>query len=287
MTKSLRRSWALLASIILAAGLVHASNDIFVVPIDGKIVGTPLRVTDRAEYDNQPRFLPDGRSLVYTSMRGEATDIYRYDLDTGKGVAIVTTPQSEYSPTPVPGRDAISVVRDYGDLKQQLWSFPLDGGEPQLLLPDVNPVGYHAWVDAEQVILFVLGEPHTLQFATIGPGAGKVVGESPGRALARIPGSGEMSYVDKSGEPWWLTAIDPKTHETRRLNAMHPEREDCAWAPDGSVWMGDGSKLYRWHPDDEEGWELAVDLGEQGIGDITRLAFSPDGKKLAVVAARP
>lgn len=287
MTKPLPRSGALVASIFLAAGLVHASNDIFVVPIDGKLVGTPLRVTDREEYDNQPRFLPEGRSLVYTSMRGETTDIFRYDLETGEAVAIVSTPQSEYSPTPMPGRNAISVVRDYGDLKQQLWSFPLDGGEPRLLLPDVNPVGYHAWVSEKQVLLFVLGEPHTLQFATIGPGAGKVVGESPGRALARIPGRSEMSYVDKSGEPWWLTAIDPATAERRRLIAMHDEREDYAWAPDGSVWMGDGSKLYRWHPDDEGGWELASDLGRHGIDGLTRLAFSPGGETLAVVVARP
>ena len=254
----LLRIWTLPVSMVLALGIAQASNDIFVVPVDGKTVGAPLRVTDRAEYDNQPRFLPDGRSLVYTSLRGEATDIYRYDLESRKAVAIVTTPQSEYSPTPVPGRNAISVVRDYGDLKQQLWRFPLDGGEP-----------------------------HTLQFAALGPGTGTVVGESPGRALARIPGSSEMSYVDKSADRWWLTAIDPRTHETRRLIAMHSDREDCAWAPDGSVWMGDGSKLYRWRPDSEEGWELATDLGEHGIDGITRLAFSPDGKTLALVGERP
>jgi Tol biopolymer transport system component len=287
VARPLLRTWTSLVSALLAFGLAQASNDIFIVPVDGKTVGTPLRVTDRAEYDNQPQFLPDGRSLIYTSMRGEATDIFRYDLESGEAVAVVSTPQSEYSPTPVPGRDAISVVRDYGDLKQQLWSFPLDGSEGRLLLPDVNPVGYHAWVSDDQVILFVLGEPHTLQLATIGPGAGKVVGDSPGRALARIPGRSEMSFVDKTGEQWWLTAIDPKTGTTRRLIAMHQEREDCAWSPDGSVWMGDGSELYRWHPDSEDGWELAADLGEHGIEGITRLAFSPDGTKLAVVGARP
>jgi len=287
VARPLLRTWTSLVSALLAFGLAQASNDIFIVPVDGKTVGIPLRVTDRAEYDNQPQFLPDGRSLVYTSMRGGATDIFRYDLESGEAVAVVSTPQSEYSPTPVPGDDAISVVRDYGDLKQQLWSFPLDGGEARLLLPDVSPVGYHAWVSDEQVILFVLGEPHTLQLATIGPGPGKIVGDSPGRALARIPGRSEMSFVDKTGEQWWLTAIDPKTGTTRHLIAMHQEREDCAWSPDGSVWMGDGGELYRWHPDSEDGWELAADLGEHGIEGITRLAFSPDGTKLAVVGARP
>ena len=129
--------------------------------MDGDGVGSPRRVTDREGYDNQPQFLPDGKGLVYSSLRDGGTDIYLYDPATEDTRVVVQTPQSEYSPTPVPGRNAISVVRDYGDLKQQLWSFPLDGDEPDLLLPDVNPVGYHAWVDRESVILYVLGEPAT------------------------------------------------------------------------------------------------------------------------------
>jgi hypothetical protein len=282
-----RRVKVLLLCLAAATGPASATHDVFIVPVDGRTVGVPMRVTDREEYDNQPNFLPGGSSLVYTSLRGETTDIFRYDLETGATAAIVTTPESEYSPTPVPGRRAISVVRDYGDLKQQLWSFPLDGGEPRLLLPDVNPVGYHAWVDRERLLLFVLGEPHTLQLAAVGAGAGKVLAESPGRALARIPRRDEMSYVDKSGDTWWLTAINPDTGERRRLIAMHAECEDFAWAPDGAAWMGDGGKLYRWQPDGEaQEWELAADLGEHGIQGITRLAFSPDGRRLALVGER-
>jgi hypothetical protein len=259
------------------------STDIFVVPIDRDQVGTPRRITDREGYDNQPQFLPDGASLVFTSMRGETTDIYRFDLESGKTSVVVGTPESEYSATPVPGRPAISVVRDYGELKQQLWSFPLDGGDGTLLLPDVSPVGYHAWIDRESVILFVLGEPHTLQVARIGPGAGKLLAESPGRALARVPESARMSFVDKSGETWWLTTIDPSSGETTRLTATLEGREDYAWAPDGAAWAGDSSRLYRWHPD-AQGWKEVADLAAHGVHGITRMAFSPDGKLLAVVS---
>jgi Tol biopolymer transport system component len=275
----------LLAAWMTAATAQVPSTDIFIVPVDGEDVGEPRRVTDREGYDNQPQFLPDGRSLVYASQRGESTDIFRFDLDSGEELAVAKTPESEYSPTPIPGRKALSVVRDYGDLDQQLWSFPLDGGDPQLLLPDVNPVGYHAWIDRESLILFVLGEPHTLQVAKVGPGPGKVLADSPGRALARMPGSGEMSFVDKSGDEWWLTAIDPASGERRRLIAMPEGREDYAWAPDGAAWAGGESRLYRWHPA-HEGWRLVADLGRHGIRGITRLAFSPDGGTLALVAAR-
>ena len=184
-----------LVTLATAAPAQVPSTDIFLIPVDGDAVGAPRRVTDREGYDNQPRFLPDGKSLVYSSMRDGGTDIYLYDLVSGKTHAIVETPESEYSPTPVPGRNAISLVRDYGDLKQQLWSFPLDGGEPELLLPDVNPVGYHAWVDEQSLLLFVLGEPMTLQAASVGPGEGRVLAASPGRALARKTGARALRAV--------------------------------------------------------------------------------------------
>ncbi len=262
------------------------STDIVLLPVDGVSIGEPRRVTDREGYDNQPQFLADGSGVVYSSQGADGTtDIRLFDLVSGESDVLVATPESEYSPTPIPGRDGISVVRDYGNLKQQLWSFPLAGGEPELLLPDVNPVGYHAWADPENLILFVLGDVMTLQSAAVGPGAGKILAESPGRALARIPDSTEMSFVDKSKEPWQLTAIDPASGAKRLLTATLEGREDYAWAPDGAVWMGDDSRLYRWHPQDE-GWVQVADLDAAGIYGISRLAFSPDGSHLAVVGNR-
>ena len=55
-----------------------------------------------------------------------------------------------------------------------------------------------------------------------------------------------------------------------------------AWAPDGSIVMMEGTVLHRWAPD-AEGWQKVADLGVQGLASATRVAVSPDGKKLAVV----
>ncbi|MCP3961392.1 MAG: M20/M25/M40 family metallo-hydrolase [bacterium] len=263
------------------------STDIYLLTVDGTAVGEVTQVTDREGYDNQPRFLPDGSGVVYSSMgSGGKTDIQLFDPASGETRTLVATAESEYSPTPIPGRDAVSVVRDYGNQVQQLWAFPLDGGDGELLLPGVNPIGYHAWVNEKDVILFVLGEPSTLQIASVGPGAGRVVAESPGRALAQIPGTNEMSFVDKREDAWWLTAIDPASGATRRLVETPEGREDYAWAPDGSLWMGDDSRLYRW-TDDDEGFISVADLDAHGIYGVTRLAFSPDGSRLAIVGQRP
>ncbi|NIM02377.1 MAG: M20/M25/M40 family metallo-hydrolase [Acidobacteria bacterium] len=263
------------------------STDIFVFPVNGTEIGEGQRVTDREGYDNQPKFLSNGTTLVYSSLRDGQTDIYRHDLGSGESSVVLTTEQSEYSPTPVPGTGKISLVRDYGELKQQLWSVDLESGEETLLLPDINPVGYHAWTNDGALILFVLGEPHTLQFAEIGPGPGTLLADSPGRGLARIPGQDRMSYVDKTRDEWWLTAIDPRTGETERLIATPAGREDYAWAPDGSIWIGDDSRLLRWTPGGESGWQRVADLDARGVYEITRVTFSEDGTRLAVVGRRP
>ncbi|HVS13400.1 MAG TPA: hypothetical protein VMV46_05735, partial [Thermoanaerobaculia bacterium] len=256
---------------------------------DPPAIGEATRVTDRERYDNQPAFLADG-SLLYTAAGDDgATDILRWDPATGDVAQVVATPQSEYSPTAIPGRDAISVVRDYGNQDQQLWSFPLrpglpGGGEPRLLLPDVNPVGYHAWIDAERLLLFVLGEPPTLRLARVGPGPGEVLATHPGRALARLPGGPEVLFVQKvSEQDWWLTAIDVDARTRRRLARMAPPHEDYAAAPDGALWTGRGSRLLRFMPGRDADWVAVADLAAYGIVGITRLAFDADGTRLAVV----
>jgi carboxypeptidase Q len=284
--RSLTITTVVLTAAVTMARAQMPSTDIYLLPVDGSTIGTPSRVTDRPEYDNQPRFLENGKFLVYSAMGAEGTDILVYDLATGASRVLLATPESEYSPTPIPHQQGISVVRDYGDFNQQLWRFPLDGSEPELLLAHVGPVGYHAWVNDNQVILYILGEPPTLQLADTGEQTGRVLGPSPGRALAKVPGSNEMSFVDKSGDDWWLTAIDTDTGATRPLIKTLPGREDCAWAPDGAVWMGDDSRLYRWQPG-EDNWQPVADLDALGIYGITRLTFSPDGSRLALVGQRP
>jgi hypothetical protein len=302
---------ALLVTVLAVAAAANAqppATDITILVLDPAAdppaIRETVRVTDRERYDNQPAFLADG-SLLYTAAREDGTtDILRWDPVTGAVATVVGTPQNEYSPTPIPGRDAISVVRDYGNQDQQLWSFPLadapaapstppaaaetgtphGDGEPRLLLPDVNPVGYHAWIDRQRLLLFVLGDPPTLRLASVGAGAGEVLATNPGRALARLPGSTRMLFVHKvSDQQWWLTALDVAAGARRRLARMTPPHEDFAVAADGALWTGRGSRLLLLRPDRDADWVEVADLAAHGIAGITRLAFDARGARLAVV----
>src|SRR6266536_4065877 len=64
------------------------SSDIFIVDVrmkDGELrLGQPKKITELPVYNNQPFFMPDGHSILYTSFRDKQTDIYRYDIRTGQ-----------------------------------------------------------------------------------------------------------------------------------------------------------------------------------------------------------
>jgi len=268
-------------------------TDIWIVELrreaPGPSLGAVRRATDRPGYDNQPFFLPGGGAFLYTSIDGTGqADTYRYDLRTGRAERLTrTTPESEYSPTPVPGGDRFSVVRVEADSTQRLWSFALDGLDPRLLLPGVAPVGYHAWVDASTVVLFVLGDPPTLRVADLRSGEARIVARNVGRSLHRVPGTERISFLQRREEgTGWITELDPRTGATRPLVALPGENGFYAWTPEGEVVYGSGSRLLLLPPGAEEGWRLLGDLSGAGIRGISRVAVDPGGRWVAVVAVR-
>src|SRR6266850_1590572 len=102
--------------IITQGGAGAQATDIFVIDLrttpGGKLkLGRPVKITNWAGYNNQPSFLPDGKSILYTSIRDKQADIYRYDLRAAATTQITNTAESEYSPTLMPDGKSISVVR--------------------------------------------------------------------------------------------------------------------------------------------------------------------------------
>jgi len=251
------------------------------------IVGTPMNITDRPGYDNQPSFSGDGQGIFFTSVRDDAqADIYRYDLATKRTIRITATaPESEYSATSIEGGRAISVVRVERDSTQRLWRFPLDGGTPTVILESVRPVGYHAWADDHTLALFVLGSPNTLQLANTRTGKSDTIATNIGRSLHRIPGTNRVSFVRKvaPGE-WWIESLDPPTRETTRLMRLPEGIEDYAWLPNGSILCGRDSKMLWWSGKSGNDWREIADLASAGVKGITRLAVSARGDQLAFVA---
>ena len=263
-------------------------------------VSAPENISNSPGYDNQPSFTPDGAAVLFTSARGGVPpgggapqmDIYRYDIAKKAVSAVTNTPESEYSATVTPDGQHISVIRVEADKAQRLWKFPLGKGEPSLVLTDVKPVGYHAWTDANTVAMFVLGEPATLQVGDIRTGKAQIAARNIGRSLQPIPGGG-VSFIQQAGERDQRTltvselAVRNGVAATTALISAAPgaTEEFVAWTPDGTLLMAAAGQLYAWRRG-ETAWRPVADLAALGLKNVSRLAVSAKGDRIALVAAR-
>lgn len=271
---------------VLAQGLPQ--TNVWLVSLDNELSGEPVKVNPSQGYNNQPHFSADGSTLFYTremphSAEGVQTDIAAYNISSQQTRMVNSNDESEYSPTPIPGRNALSVIEVEADGKQKLWSINIDSGEMEPLLPNVEPVGYHAWINDHSVAMFILGETFTLQTAEIGGGGATVLADNIGRSIRKHPQTGEILYVNQNSEPWQIAAININTGAKRNVMPLFANGEDFTIDSKGIYWTGNGSKLYRRSAGDP-GWQMAADFGSYGISNITRLTTDPSSSNIALVA---
>jgi dipeptidyl aminopeptidase/acylaminoacyl peptidase len=274
-------------------------TDIYLVPLAGGLssmkTSKPVAVSAAPGYDNQPSFSADGHRILFAANRdGKQTDVYVFDRRTKRVTQLTRTAENENSPTYLPpgvgDADGFSVVQTEPDRTQRLWRFNAQGANPQLVLSEIKPVGYHAWIDPEHLVLFVLGQPATLQIANVKTGKAEVAADNIGRSLHRIPGSRLASFVqrDPSGE-YWIKQIDTITRNTTPLVKVveGSSDRDYAWMPDGkTILMTAGTRVFSWTPG-SSGWVEVFDGASHQLGAITRLSVSPTGDAVAIVVAEP
>lgn len=259
---------------------------------------TWINISNNPGYDNQPSFLPDGSAILFSSNRdGKQMDIYRYDIAQGRVTQVTNTPEGEYSPTVTPDGRTFSAIRTEADGTQRLWRFDLDGSNPRLVLQDVKPVGYHAWVDATHVALFILGSgggaPATLQLADTAAGTAEVLATGIGRSVLRRPRTDTVSFMT-TGESRMIREFDFKTRASKDLIAPIAGSQDAAWSPDGRrLVMANGTTVHHvlFGGTMPAAWAPLGNLASDGadarrprITNITRMAISPHGRWLAFVA---
>ncbi len=262
-------------------------NDVWLLSISNGVPAKPLKISSGNGYNNQPHFSADGSRVYYTremSAGGNSqTDIAAFDTRTSTTRMVNQSTQDEYSPTPIPGRNALSVIQVESDGKQRLWAIDIETGEMELLLSHVEPVGYHAWIDSNAVAMFILGESSTLQTASLDSDAVKLVADNIGRSIRRHSKTGARLFVDKNREPWQIAAYDPDSGQLRGVMPLFPADEHFTIDANGDYWTGNGSKLYRRSAGDRR-WQLVADFSTAGLKNISRLAIHLGSQKIALVS---
>lgn len=253
------------------------------------IISNSKNITNHKGYDNQPFFHPDKSVLYFVSANEEGdTDIVEYDYQTGKSKKLTATGDREYSPTVTPDKQFISCILQRDNGAQDLVKYPIAGGEPVVLIPDLI-VGYHAWANINQVMVFTLPQPFKLQHIDLTSKTYSVIGEQIGRSLHKVPGKNMISFLQKTEkEEWFVNTFNVDTKKITTLTRALPGPEHhMAWTPDGKMIMSDDTNLYFFIPGESTGWSLVQTEGNSPLTGISRIAVSADGKTLALVVNEP
>ncbi|MEM9886672.1 MAG: hypothetical protein AAF849_12340 [Bacteroidota bacterium] len=242
-------------------------------------------------YNNQPTFINNGE--LYISVRypnQEQTDIFLLDLYRKTKSQVTETVESEFSPTLMPDLFSFSAVRVEQNGDQRLWQFPtdrLDNGKP--VFKYVTNIGYHHWISSRRVALFLVGSNETNELAMADVATDQVtkILSNIGRCFQSMPNSRNLLFVHKvSPRTWYIKKLNTydQYNKGEIVAQTLPGSEDFVILEDGTFIMGNGSKLFKFHPsfDNEKGWQEIADFEYYGIRNITRLAVSDDGK-IAVV----
>jgi dipeptidyl aminopeptidase/acylaminoacyl peptidase len=274
------------------------ATEVYVRPLQG--TSSWLNISNSPGYDNQPSFLPDSSAVLFSSNRdGKQTDIYRYDIASRVLTQLTKTVDSEYSPLVTPDGKGFSVIRQAAaDSTQLLVRYDLDGSNARVLLEDVKPVGYHAWIDATHVALYILGgqgQPATLQIADTTTGKAEIVATGIGRSILIRPG-GTVSFIT-TGQGRWVKEWDPKTRQIAAIFEPLENSQDAAWTDRNTLLMASGTAITEIRRSENAAVPGIMINGKRftftsdpadpkspPVANITRLAVSPNGQWLAFVA---
>jgi len=242
------------------------------------------RVTEADSYNNQPLLTEKGVYFTKEIITGaqSQTDIVFYDLISKQINNLTDSEVSEYSPTLTPSADGLSVIVVEKNQKQKLWHYPFaSSAAPKRIFEWVEPVGYHAWGGNEDLVMFILGDPHTLQYTSVAAAKPKVVAKSIGRTLIFNKASNKYLFSYQKAQQNWLASFEPNSNEVTKLFRLPPTLQDFTLVDDHTLIYALQNRVYKRslaQPNDVSLW---LDLTPYCDTQITRMSYLND--KLAFV----
>jgi WD40 repeat protein len=255
----------------------------------------------------RPFFHPE-EPIIYFSSFNEVgfSNLMSFNYKTNEIKTIVRFFGEEYSGEYLhsyaitPDKKFISYItqQDPFSEDQKLVKYSIYDGEPVTLISDLT-IGNYAWINSEQLILFVQGEEETLRLYNLRTKRHEIIDDKirssiykiPGDikrirlSLRKIPGKEAVSYVRMDGERWGFirkVTLTPKA--TTDITATAPNArwgDDYCWTPNGNILMTGGNTIYSIDPNKDNEWKWVVMFTARSR--VSELAVSNDGKKLAII----
>ena len=262
---------------------------------DSIFLSTPKFLTNynRTGYNNHPHFLNEEELMISSSTPGEIQpDLYTLNINANARTRVTETEPGEYSPRRMPDYFNFSAIRmEYlpSDTLIRLWQFPMDrssNGRP--VFADLYNVGYYAWLNSRDIILFKVQTPNQLIKTDIYSGREDIIAENVGRCFT--PGSrGTLLYMKINPEGTTdIIKYDPRAYfddqKHKKIVTGLRGSQDFAVLQDGTLVATSNSELFVFREGRDETWRKVADLSAYNIKGITRIAISPSETKIALVA---
>jgi hypothetical protein len=247
-----------LLALLFSSNLLFAQNgtEVFLLDISdsgGNItLSNPKNITNRKGYDNQPFFHPTLPLLYYTAMQDGQTDIWSYNLKTGVGLQITNTIDSEYSPTVTPDKKYLScIVQRKSNGDQDLVKYNIQNPtETQIIFESqkTGKIGYQAWLNNNELITFVLGEPQILHYQNLSTQKDIVVAPNIGRSLHLIPKQKAFSFVQEIDKKWLIRSFNPQKNTITDIAESHSNSEHYnAWLSENIILESRNSEVFSYN----------------------------------------
>lgn len=242
------------------------------------------QVSGTEGYNNQPSFISN-ETLLFAANNNGQTDIAHFNLKTNQHSWInEKTEGGEYSPQTIPTKTEVAAVRLDNNGLQRLYKYSKDGNISELV-KDLQ-VAYYSFYNDHKLVSTVLdGDAMDLVYIDLKNNAADTLFRNAGRSLQKVPKTNYVSYSlvnDDSNLDIYL--LDMDTFESYFVAELPIGIQDCVWINDTQLLIGSGKDLYMYDTLGNSKWTKVASLEAQGLKNITRMAISPDGKKLALVA---
>jgi hypothetical protein len=278
------------AALILLYSFAYAQlpeSDIFLFEIkrtgNTVIVKKGENITKRPGYDNQPFFTPDGKALLFVAIKEDGqADIYSFSLGSKKTTQVTFTKESEYSPVVLPGNKTFSAVVVETDSTQRVYTYDLAGKQKPVLVMPEDSVGYYSWINKDSILYYKLTSPHSLHVFDIKNKKDTWISNEPIRSFKPIKNF-SFFYGTKEKNENIVRIYNMRLKRSEEYAYVKTTNEDFIWDKTMGLIKSEGSKVMRYN-DDVKTWVELADFSAFGINKITRFAFSPNGRWLAVVS---
>jgi len=271
-------------------GISQTNTEIFLMEISFSethfTISNFRNISNNEGYDSQPSFA-DNNTLLYSRTHQGQTDIARYVISEHNYYWINhSTSGGEYSPQIFPKSKNVAAVRLDTTGLQRLYLYDFKTMESTLLIEDLQ-VAYYSFFDKKTILSSVLsGNNLDLVISNLSKKTNDTLIENVGRSIHKVPNTKDtMSYtsVNEDGN-MDIFQLDMKTLESFFVAELPIGIQDHIWLDDSKLLIGSLDKLYMLDLFGNGDWKLVADLSEYNIQNITRLALSPNGKTLAIVA---